>query len=245
MGSATGRVPSLYLFRTIRVALDTYEGTAVATTEADRRVEVAGLATPPAGMSDTPSSGTYSQTWFETNYGIEVSPPGTAINDGNRLQYSTDTSAYGLTPYDGMGDDRRVFVVVVCKAAYDEGLKLEDLQAIARHECNHAVQHIAVTQTGTVWRRLDDYYASANGYQSFRESESYLISLLSNASWRYISSRLPLFHSYYNSAVAACSLITDPSTKADAKKLLQDIYDDIPFLEMKRSDYDYYVRPPE
>jgi len=38
--------------------------------------------------------------------------------------------------------------------------------------------------------------------------------------------------------------ITDAPTQAASKALLQEIYERIPFLEMKRSDYDYYVEAP-
>ena len=201
----------LVLTRHIRVALDTYTGTATATTAAARQTEVAGLTTPPASFTDTgyvdtiavtaggagytaapvvtltggggngatatatvaggavtaitvtargtgygtaptiafaggggagatatatvantDNSVTCSQKWFETNYGITA-----VINSGNRLQYSTDASVYGLTPFNGAGATRQVWVVMICKAAYDEELKQEDLQSIARHICRH------------------------------------------------------------------------------------------------------------
>jgi len=234
--------------RRIRVALDSYEGAAVASTEADRRTEVAGLTTPPSGFSNTPPGDAtvmHSQAWFEATWGVEVSPPGTAINDGNRLQYSTSTAGYGATRFDGMGNGRRVFVSMVCKKAYDDGLKQEDLQAIARHECNHAAQHIDVKQTGTVWRRLDDYYGSQDGYSVFREADSYCVDLESNASWLYARTTLSRFDNQYTDALNACTDITEPTTKASARARLQNIYERLPFIEMKRSDYFPHVRAPQ
>lgn len=39
---------------------------------------------------------------------------------------------------------------------------------------------------------------------------------------------------------------TDPGApKAEAKRILQGVYDKIPFIEMKRSDYNWSVRAPQ
>jgi hypothetical protein len=244
MITSAGLPSGLVIHRSIRVALDSYAGTNVATTEAERRTEVAGLTTPPQGFANTPASGDCSQAWFESNYGVEVSPPGLAINNGNRLQYSTDTGAYGLTPYTGAGASRSVYAVMVLKAAYDAGFKREDLQSVAVHECRHAAQHIAVAAGGNNWRTVDGYYTQASGYSRLREADAERVELGANGSWHYLREN-SLFRTAYDGALADYSAMSSGTGKNAAKAILQSIYTDIAFLEMKIAGYDWYVRPPE
>jgi hypothetical protein len=53
------------------------------------------------------------------------------------------------------------------------------------------------------------------------------------------------FQDNYDDALGKYAVIGDPTTKSAVKGLLQSIYNDLPFTEMKRSDCDHYVRPPE
>ena len=243
--AAPGFSGGLLIRKTIRVALGTYEGTAVATTEAGRRAEVPTLAAPPAGFTDTPASGDYSQSYFESNYGVATTPPPcNAINAGNRLQYSTNTNAFGLTPFNGMGAGRHVYVVMVLEAAYNAGFKREDLQSVALHECRHASQHISVAAGGNNWRAVDDYYTQASGYANLREADAECVELNANGSWLYLHDD-SWFRNKYTSALTDYGNMTAGDGKNAAKAILQSIYEDIPFLEMKRNDYDWSVRAPQ
>ena len=80
-----------------------------------------------------------------------------------------------------------------------------------------------------------------------KEAESYCINLNSNASWFYIADRISMFINYYkDEACPAYKAISgQPDVKANAKQFLESVYEGIPFLEMKRSEYgNYFVSPP-
>jgi hypothetical protein len=237
----------LTMQRNIRVAQATYQGTAVATTTPARRTEVAGLTAPPAGFNNTEPSGQYSQAWFETNYTGSSTPgdPVTTINNG-RLQYAPNVSGdYGQTPYTGMGSNRKVYGVFILPDAYSAGLKLEDIQAIAEHECQHARQHIAVKTGGNNWRIVDDNFSQAVSYRVFREADAYITNLNSQGSWKYIDTRFyPFRNLNYNPAEQMCTIEGATTVGQAMKEILQSIYQSIPFEEMKKHDYEWYTRPP-
>lgn len=240
--------------RTIRMALGTYEGGPVAasdaaTNDAARRTEVAGLTVLPVRfLANTPPGGPttkYSQAWFEAEYGIEVSPPGVAINDGNRLQYATRNISAGIVPFSGRGDDRRVYIAMVGEPAYRAGFKKEDLESVALHERQHIAQNIAIALGGTDWRAVDDAL-SASDYENLAEAEAYGVELSANGSWRFIALQSDFAAGKFRYPVAMFQYDAMPPgpAKLATKRILQKIYDDIPFLEMKRRDYNWYVRAP-
>ena len=82
---------------------------------------------------------------------------------------------------------------MITQKAYTDGLKYEDLQSIAEHECQHARQHISIRTGGNNWRTVDDYWASLNGnlafmyYTGLCEADSYLVGLIEPASWYFIT----------------------------------------------------------
>ena len=61
-----------------------------------------------------------------------------------------------------------------------------------------------------------------------------------------IRDELTRLHWRYESAVAECSPLANPSAvRTAARALLQEFYGLLPFDTMKRAEYDYHVRPPE
>lgn len=311
--------PHLELHRPVRVALGTYEGTPVASTDAGRVAEVPGLATPPPGFNPTPpgdASVEYSHAWFEDRYGvarsisggagaavtatvqggevvaINVSEGGTGysaattvsitgdgsgatatvtmqdgvitaisvtdsgsgytaanvvIEDaGNRLQYSTSMVGQGVM---FTADPAKVYVCLVNKRAYDLGLKREDLQSIALHEVRHAEQFMAVRDVESDWHALHHHYggwSDGTDYDYLVEADARIANLNSNASWRHFFT-IDFAHgnSFYHGALDAYDQLLAEDAKSAARRILQDVYTAIPFLEMKRDDYDWSVRAPK
>ena len=80
--------------------------------------------------------------------------------------------------------------------------------------------------------------------ENFREAESYCVNMESDASWLYMQTRFQYFRDNFNQSKTLFAAITHPPTQGAAKVLLQTIYERIPFLEMKRTGYDYYVGAP-
>jgi hypothetical protein len=248
-------------------AADSFQGTAVSATESGRRLEIAGLIkTLPTGFeaNTPPNPDPYSQEWFEINFKLDKDPTKT-IDNGNRLQYSPITTVpmdgnwgntnpnnqsavLGLVPFLGHGTNRKIYVAMVSQLAYDCGLKKEDLLAVAEHEYQHIRQHVLVKQVGSVWWSLDDYWLRLNTpfyCLDIMEADSHLISLKSNGCWTFISMNLYDFCRYYKDSCAEFGFINDFNVECKTKILLQQIYDDLPFSEMKNPGYDYYVRPPK
>ncbi|NLG01369.1 MAG: hypothetical protein GX565_14630 [Lentisphaerae bacterium] len=239
----------LVIQKQIRVALGSYQGTGVAATTEARRTEVAGLADVPTGFSDTPpGDGTViaSQAWFEGTYGVATSP---TINAGNRLQYAALASgAFGYCPFWGVGADRQVFVCMVYPGAYACGLRREDLASVAKHECRHAAQHIAVAAGGNNWRAVDDHFGAPPPYAPLREADAECVELAADGSWYYLLQHSLFVTQYADPEKGALKVygdMTPGAGKDAAKAILQDIYERIPFVEMKRNDYDWSVEVPE
>lgn len=106
-------------------------------------------------------------------------------------------------------------------------------------------QMMSIKTGGNVWREIDDYYGGFTEHErELLESDTYCVNMESNGCWLYISSRFSPFRSYFNAAKTASAAMTDATTKSHSRALLQSIYDRIPFIEMKRSGYDFYVEAP-
>ncbi len=58
-------------------------------------------------------------------------------------------------------------------------------------------------------------------------------------------SGLDLFVQRYNTANGLMAAIAAGATKNSAKQLLQELYRLMPFDEMRRPGYDFYVRAPQ
>ena len=204
-------------------------------------------ATATAAVAHTDPAVTYSQAYFEATFGIEPAPPGTAINAGNRLQYGTYTG-FGVTPYQGMGAGREVYIAIVTETAYAAGFKQEDLGSIAQHECRHAQQHIWVAAGGNDWIDVDNAYTSGQQYSNLREADSETVEFNQDPSFGYLQ-RISYFRQQYGDASSGAILdynnMAAGAGKTAAKAILQGIYDNIPFIEVKRTGYDWFVRAPQ
>ena len=113
-------------------------------------------------------------------------------------------------------------------------------------ECRHASQMIQVRAGGNFWRSIDDYYGGVIAdWRPFVESDAYCVNMEANGDWLYTSTRFSYFRDFYNNALARTLAIASPTTQASAKALLQSVYERIPFIEMKKTGYDFSVRAPQ
>lgn len=218
----------LVLTRHIRVALEAYRGTAMPAQS------TAGLHTIFTWNNTTPVT-------------FDPLPAGDPHDAANRISYDGGLPAgtEAATSYDGVGAARKVLYVTIGAPCWDYNREI--LLAIVDHEIIHLRQHVAVRDTATsLWRQLDDNYGGAAGYRNFRETEAYLSYLASiTVDWRFLteSGKLGFFRDNYNSAVTALPAI-GATVRPAAKTFLQAQYDNVPFIEMKRKDYDYRVEAP-
>ncbi|MDR1923341.1 MAG: hypothetical protein LBQ66_03110 [Planctomycetaceae bacterium] len=270
----------LTLKRTVRVAQATYQGSPVKTTIDDRRIEVIGLVNVdklPTGFDNTETpdddkNKEYSQKWFEkifTGEWINGTPPPVTIN-GNRLQYAPNNNNRELANTiftDGLGSNRKVYAVFFLSNAYANGFKLEDIRAVAEHECQHVRQHVDVKKGGTNWRTLDDYYSDNEKYLDLREADAQSVELCADQCWKFMDGAmgtLGLLVQKYGLANAEYERLTPTTTsgpvngirvraatqtdaRSAAKAILQGIYKRIPeeLQDIKCKDYDWSIRPPK
>jgi hypothetical protein len=250
----------LNLSRTIRVAQATYQGTAVATTLTTRRTEVPTLVTLPT-MDPMPVNTSVppnppvlgSATYFDNTYGTDFTGNGNA-----KFRYATLLNSYGRITTYGKGSDRKVYAAMLSKKAYDAGLRLEDLTSIAEHEARHANQNIWMRADNINWVKLEQNVIFAQR-KNFMEADAYTTNLNSNGSWRYINTRFNWFCDFYNDAETyffqkvvntsksntnTVRNIADKDLSDAMRTILQEIYKNVPFQEMKRKEYNYRVRPP-
>jgi hypothetical protein len=161
----------------------------------------------------------------------------------------------GNTRFSGKGNDRKVYAFFIIPRAYDRGLKREELQSIANHERQHVNQHIGVKSKNTDWRKLDNRFET-DEYKCFREAEAY-IQDMDNGSWKYIATRFEIFSNrYYTRAEQMFSQEINPTRPVNQsnrsvddikllnamKTILQKVYKDVPFVEMKNKNYQFYIR---
>jgi len=171
----------------------------------------------------------------------------------NRIQFGpTVAGANAVTPRPGTGNGRRVYGVVIGPGIFTSGQVQSDLIATVNHEIKHLQQHVSVRDNApasNVWRLLDNNFGGANGYQDLREAEGHFSELLdTNVSWRHqlpaVQSDLILFTGRYNASLGVIGTLPNGATKVAARTLVQGMYRDIPWFEMKRPGYDQSVRAP-
>lgn len=251
----------LVLAKTIRVALDSHQGTAlVGVAVADRQTEIGGLAAVPLMSFDaTPAGGagvTFSQAWHVATYAITLN-----VNAGNRLQYADAVHPWnGFTTHNGYAAGlaaaaRRVHIVMVNRAVYTGAQTQEDAIATINHENLHVAQIVAIRDNlpaGNVWRLLHDQFAGGlemNGYEDFTEGECHLSEVGdAGVGWFHLidggQNDLIISANRYNAAIGVLAALPAGPTFTAAETLLRDLYRALPFDEMKRTDYDQTVRPP-
>lgn len=241
---------SLVLGKTVRVRQKVFTGTPVAETTAGRRREVESmLAVPNLSFMDTevPNklSTQFSQAWYERRYtgsgtsGDPVKP----VNEA-RLQYAPllgrEQNAWGIACC-----YLRPYGVFITKLAYDDGLKLEDLTAVAHHELRHLTHYSTMYAATGFWhvlcRHLDHETAT-----HFMEADASSASMHSNGSWRYLYKCGYDMIRNYRQAGSEIEKLPGLSQMESAITVLQDIYAAIPpeMEEFKREGYECHIRPP-
>ena len=141
-------------FGTIRVAQTDYHGTPVATTDSERRAEVAGLVSLPPMMDLLPLLGENSALSLDNIYGANFSGINDILYSGNSIiQYAKTLSgnyyAATVSYLDGM--NTKIYGVMISEWAYDQGCKLEDLTSDAFHEIRHVFQNWCIKQLLGPW----------------------------------------------------------------------------------------------
>jgi hypothetical protein len=131
----------------------------------------------------------------------------------------------------------------------------EDMVATANHEAVHCRQFAAIRDnipTNNVWRRIAVSLGmgQTSAFWDFAEAEAHLSELLdTNVGWYHAISAtqgdLFNFHHHFTNAVKNGLPQLGGTARDAARTLLQNMYRNIPFEEMKRDGYDHHVRPPQ
>ncbi|MDR1383663.1 MAG: hypothetical protein LBJ67_07445 [Planctomycetaceae bacterium] len=240
----------LKLSKTIRVAQATYQGTTVAGSLGERRTQVPTLAALPTMDTMPAAPNYYSAENYDSRFGTNF-----AVTDNKKIRYATKLTPYGRTLATFTGSDIKIFAVMVSNVAYDDGLKLADLMSIAEHEARHANQFIWMCADNPNWMKLERSI-TIDKVANFAEADAYTRNMLSQGCWKYIATRFELFKAEnYDKAVATYEKkIRDTANSSRSnsdtellnamKSILQDVYKEIPFEEMKKTGYEHNVRPP-
>jgi hypothetical protein len=204
----------------------------------------------PVTFDNTGVPGNLTQNWFVTNYGILRT-----INNGNRIQYSPNIVRNAEEWGFGTGAQIRVYGACVGPRIWATNQTREDMIASANHEAVHCRQDAAARDNipaNNVWRLLDAQLGGVTspGYVAFAEAEAHLSELRdTNVGWYHAISRTQrdLANFYHRFRIARDRWLPrlTGATRNAARALLQNIYQNIPFEEMKRDGYDYHVRPPQ
>jgi hypothetical protein len=259
----------LKLNKTVRIAQENYHGTKVADSELDKRIEVIGLLQVPKIFSDTETPNEenieYSQKWFEKNllgyWELGLPPMPVLIND-KHLQYAIktkDISWFGAMYHSGKQDEAKAVVAVLFDRCYDRGFKQEELRAVAKHELQHAYQVKDIAKVGSDWRIVDKHFPTSADYSFFSEVDADSVVLNANTCWKFMKvDLLEHFTKHYHnkkeeeidekaamSALKQYDAISDANVKKAVRNILQKVYMRIPYDEIKRKNYDFYVRPPK
>lgn len=214
-----------------------------------KSIAVTDISLPLEGFADTklPNQDTnsYSQKWLEKEKRIHD------IVNTYRLQYSELTSdVAGLCVCNQENEDaHKVYLMMITSYAYDLlEFSRKDIIGTVKHERQHVRQHIAIaTDDGNVWRSLSGIL-SVNGCSDFREAECSGMDITSQTlSWFYVKKGFDFLKQKYNGAYGLIyqnPLQGETETRDQAIRLLRTIYDNSP-EEVKRKDYDDYVRAPK
>jgi len=135
---------------------------------------------------------------------------------------------------------------------FDMGFKQEDLESVAKHEIDHAKQNFETRIAGSSWNTIVNRFG-VNTAETlpFNEARSEVVELNANASWRYmrnISWFADGTDPKYPDALKQYTNVYHPlggGLKDSAKDILQKIYEKIPFIEIKKTGYDWSVRAPQ
>ncbi|MDX1503453.1 MAG: hypothetical protein R3325_13920 [Thermoanaerobaculia bacterium] len=241
----------LVLERTIRVALGTRLGTALpAQTNPGIQGAFAWSNTVPIDFDNVSPA---EQTALAGMAGFTLD-----INLGNRIQHGPSETSYAVTHTSLVSDldAMRIWVVGVGPALWDQGWHHQELDAVVAHEQIHLEQYEQVRadmagavdlHANTVYRRIFTNLVFAQGV-TFLEAEAHLSELDDpdvEWGWHVIApaATLQIFTDNYNQALGHLPGLP-AADQALARTLLQDIYANLPFEEMKVPNYDFSVQPP-
>lgn len=178
------------------------------------------------------------------------------LNAGNRILFSPTISGNGEEDGSGTGPGVRIYCCFLGANIWTGGQTREDMVASANHEGTHCKQdYQAKTNTpgNNIYHLLDVEYGGvvSPGYVSFAEAETHLTELEDiHVGWfNAISLSQGDLSNFHNRFYTECVLARYPAmgagnAKTAARQFLQGLYERIPWLEMKKDGYDYYVRPP-
>ena len=178
------------------------------------------------------------------------------LNAGNRIFYTPKAINGAVLKFYQPSTNVHVLGATLGALIWDTGQTREDLIACANHEKRHCEQNRQVhtnTPPDNVYRLLAVCYGSAGeeDYNRFAEAECHLIELEdTNVGWFHASdpstqADLLWFKQRFSLCVESeYPGLAPAATKTKAREFLQDLYDRIPWLEMKRTGYDMHVRPP-
>lgn len=204
-----------------------------------------------------PDATPFSAAWFDKNYGTAMvaAIAGGTAKPNQAIQYGawfTSTPFLLNEPGGVVFDNRergalnRIYCVLLFKSIYDLFKNLEDVTAVADHEARHAWQFLWMRPSGPgspnsgakqEWVDLErDALAQRN---LFMEADAYNIGLENlGVTWKFIALIGPInFRGNYINALNAYDGVINAGTnsglEAAMKKILQDVYKDVPFKEMK------------
>jgi len=192
------------------------------------------------------------------------------VSYGNqRLHYGTHPTLEGAVRLSGgtIGKVslKNVYAAIVFDRAYNLGYKREDLASIALHECRHVWQFTEIKKNnGNNWRILDDHFPNVHNYLWLLEADAHVVELSANASWKYHQGFPNFFGRWIEAYLWYKDICTDKKdhlgtivtpavdlhVQKAAREILQDIYQRVPFEQMKYRalpglEYDWSIRPPE
>jgi hypothetical protein len=255
----------LILHKTIRVALDTatistHAGTALpAMSTAGIRGLYPWNNTVPINWDEVTDG---EQAQLEDTYGIVEIPK---IQEGNRLQFAPDLAdnqdpniysktdvllSIGANPNPA---DNKVRLTLIGPRLWNEGWHEEELRSVVEREKLRAEQEHFAKDPDTIYGILRSQNVIIVDAGAFFEAESYVKMLQDpQPEWAWhiqpASATIARSQSSYEDALEYLSRLRDfvsPEDYSRVRSFLQGVYQNIPFEEMKKSEYAFYVRPPE
>jgi hypothetical protein len=257
----------LILPRRIRVALNVHVGPQGSNLtqnqlgvarDADVVTHVTGWSnSSPIIFASTTQPGNKTQEQLNNNFGSDEDTPTYVIREleaGNRVLFTKrlHSSMNALTYKDGAGATLQVYCALLCPPIWNDLEKAEDLRATAAHEAEHCRQFDSEkNDPNGPWRALATTF-DWQSYDKFLEAGGHLVELLHpEVGWYHqicpLQKDLDRFtKTYYVHCVMGLYPDVPAPNQAKVKQLLQDMYDQLnpDFVEMKRPEYDQYVRPP-
>jgi hypothetical protein len=220
----------LVLRKTMKVALSSFQGTAL----------------PPQSTDGLHTMFTWSNTYSITFYDFDPDQPDT--EGAKRIKYKpTITGGHVAGTIIGpstWGASTQIWCVQVSSLCWSEGYTREILRAIIAHEIIHLEQYAEARDVeSSLWRALHDQWQDAITCAPFMEAAAYR-SYLANREidWRFVRGHaLHFAHSYGLAKYKLGDLSGD--LLEEAKAFLRTEYHWLT-EDMKRPGYDVYVRPP-